>query len=114
MSALVVRNFDYAMLAPDVASLAAAAAIEIRTLTHRQITEAVAAGKLLLDVKAALPHGARGGVLSAEQRALRDRWAALRIPFGRAQHRGRLQSVRDLGDRDAGEWAMTATIPLAA
>ena len=83
VAALYSIRFDeiYATLAPDTPSMAAAAAAEIRTSTHRQITEAVAAGKLLLEVKAALPHGATGGVLSAGQRALRDRWTALRIPF---------------------------------
>jgi hypothetical protein len=63
---LPVPNFDYNTLAPDIASLAAAAAAEIRTSTHRQITEVVAAGKLLLEVKAALPHGAFGKWLEAE------------------------------------------------
>ena len=44
MSVIVTRNFDYATLAPDAASMAAAAAAEIRASTHRQITEVVAAG----------------------------------------------------------------------
>jgi hypothetical protein len=66
MNVVVTRNFDYAMLAPDVASLAAIAAAEIRTSTHRQITEVIAAGKLLLEVKAALPHGSFGKWLEAE------------------------------------------------
>jgi hypothetical protein len=48
LSALVVHSFDYAALAPDVASIAAAAAGEIRTSTHRQITEVIGTGKLLL------------------------------------------------------------------
>jgi len=66
VSAILARNFDYATLAPDVASLATAAAVEIRTSTHRQIIEVVAAGKLLLEVKAALPHGAFGMWLEVE------------------------------------------------
>ena len=66
MGAILVRNFDYDTLAPDIASMAAAAAAEIRTSTRRQITEVIAAGKLLLEVKAALPHGAFGKWLEAE------------------------------------------------
>jgi hypothetical protein len=66
VSAIVTSNFDYATLAPDVASLAETAAAEIRTSTRRQITEVVAAGRRLLEVKAALPHGAFGRWLVAE------------------------------------------------
>jgi hypothetical protein len=69
MSALIVVpkiDFDYSALAPDVASLATAAAAEIKTSTRRQIIEVVAAGTLLLEVKAALPHGAFGKWLEAE------------------------------------------------
>ena len=66
MSAILASNFDYNALAPNTASMAAAAAAEIRTSTRRQITEVVAAGKLLLKVKAALPHGAFGKWLEAE------------------------------------------------
>jgi Protein of unknown function (DUF3102) len=62
---LVHNNFDYNILAPDIASMAAAA-VEIRTSTSRQITEVVASGKLLLTVKAALPHGTFGKWLVAE------------------------------------------------
>lgn len=63
---LVHNNFDYNILAPDIASMAAAAAVEIRTSTSRQITEVVASSKLLLTVKAALPHGTFGKWLVAE------------------------------------------------
>src|ERR1700722_1744343 len=69
MSALLVVpkvEFDYNALAPDVASLATVAAAEIKTSTRRLLIEVVAAGKLLLEVKAALPHGAFGKWLEAE------------------------------------------------
>src|SRR5271163_1886164 len=66
IGAILARNFDYATLDPDVVSLATAAATEIRTSTRRQITEVVAAGKLLREVKAALPHGSFGKWLEAE------------------------------------------------
>jgi hypothetical protein len=69
MSSLLVVHkidFDYSALAPDVVSLAEAAASEIRASTHRQITEVIAAGQRLLEVKAALPHGAFSKWLDAE------------------------------------------------
>ena len=66
MGAILVRNFDYATLSPDVASMAAAAAAAIRTSTRLQITEVIASGRRLLEVKVALPHGAFGKWLEAE------------------------------------------------
>lgn len=66
MGAILVRNFDYATLSPDVASVAVAAAAAIRASTRLQITEVIASGRRLLEVKVALPHGAFGKWLEAE------------------------------------------------
>jgi hypothetical protein len=54
------------MLAPDVADLARAAAVEIRAFLGRHVEEAIKVGKRLLEVKVAIPHGEFGRWLAAE------------------------------------------------
>ena len=58
--------FAYEALARDVAEMARAAAAEIRASLGRHIEEAIKAGKRLIEVKAALPHGEFGKWLAAE------------------------------------------------
>lgn len=58
--------FAYETLAADIAEMARAAAAEIRASLDHHVEEAIKAGKRLIEVKAALPHGEFGKWLAAE------------------------------------------------
>ena len=66
MSEIVVSNFDYAVLKPEVQHLVREAADEIRGARDRHVDEAIRMGVALSRVKKALDHGEFGKWLSAE------------------------------------------------
>jgi hypothetical protein len=63
---MIQEAFDYTPLTPDIAAQVQTAAQRIRQMVQRTLEDLLAAGKDLLAVNAALPHGRFGPWLRAE------------------------------------------------